>query len=309
MSADRQVMSPGECAELACLLEVTARKPGNVHSAADFDDVGYLDFVFSATAIRPVLERAGALGIGATVLECVRRTRERVRTNTNLGMVLLMAPLAAVPPDRPLKDGVRQVLEETTIGDARAVYEAIRLAKPGGLGGVPEQDVADPPTEPLVAVMRRAAQRDLVARQYANGFREVFCDGVPALAEALARGLSWEQSIIRCHLELLARHPDTLIARKRGHDEASESARRAAEVLAAGWPATEEAERLMNDFDAWLRAVGHARNPGATADLVAACLFIALRDGTIQPLNVRHKGCPQTSRPHRTGSMSTPEQL
>jgi triphosphoribosyl-dephospho-CoA synthase len=107
----------------------------------------------------------------------------------------------------------------------------------------------------------------------------VFDVGVPAIVAAEQAGLDWEQVVIRCHLELMARHPDTLIARKRGFAEARESADRAAAVLAAGWPESEQSMRLFSEFDAWLRAVGHQRNPGATADLVAASLFVALREG------------------------------
>ena len=96
-----------------------------------------------------------------------------VSTNTNLGMILLLTPLAAVPPTIDLADGVEQVLAATTRDDARLVYQAIRLASPGGIGRVDEQDVADEPTMTLREVMALAADRDLVARQYAGGFQEV----------------------------------------------------------------------------------------------------------------------------------------
>jgi triphosphoribosyl-dephospho-CoA synthase len=91
-----------------------------------------------------------------------------------------------------------------------------------------------------------------------------------------------ESAIIHCHLHLLAGHPDTLIARKRGRAEAEEASRRAADVLAGGWPARAEGRAALAALDQWLRTDGHARNPGTTADLVTACLFVALRDGLIQ---------------------------
>src|SRR5215210_8063191 len=89
--------SPGRLAQVACLLEVTARKPGNVHRHADFAGTHYLDFLLSAAAIGPALDRARALGVGRAILDAVEATRRVVATNTNLGMVLLLAPLAAVP--------------------------------------------------------------------------------------------------------------------------------------------------------------------------------------------------------------------
>ncbi len=274
-------LSIGQCATLACILEATARKPGNVHPRADFSDLSYPRFVVCAVAIGPIMNTARMYGVGPTIHECVCSSRVLVPTNVNLGMILLLAPLAAVPESQPLDEGVMDVLGRLTISDARAAYEAIRLAQPGGLGGVAEQDVAQEPTMDLVSAMRLAADRDLVARQYANGFHEVLREGAPALLAALASGLNWEDAVIRCHLELMASHPDTLIARKCGWDEAHEAAHRAADVLAAGWPETEESHRLCFKLDDWLRADGNSRNPGTTADLVAASLFAVLREGTM----------------------------
>lgn len=269
------------CAQLSCIWEATARKPGNVHRYKDYDDVTYLDFIMSAAAVAPVLDRAQRQRIGQTVLEGVEATREVVATNTNLGIVLLLAPLAAVPDGVDIRAGVERVLANLDVEDARRVYEAIRLARPGGLGGAPEQDVRNEPTISLREAMALAADRDLVARQYSNGFREVFEDGIPALERGLRESASVEGATITCHLELLARHPDTLIARKRNLAEAENASRWAKRVLDQGWPHTEAGWQSLAAFDAWLRAEDHSRNPGTTADLVTACLFIALREGRI----------------------------
>jgi triphosphoribosyl-dephospho-CoA synthase len=137
------------------------------------------------------------------------------------------------------------------------------------------------PTLPLREVMALAADRDLVARQYADGFREVFDDGATGIEEGLRQTGSLEAAIILGHLRLMAHHPDSLLARKRGRAEAEESAARARQVLDAGWPATEGGRAAMDELDAWLRAEGHGRNPGTTADLVAASLFVLLRQREI----------------------------
>ena len=182
----RVMSSPGRLAQLACVLEVMAPKPGNVHRLRDLDDLGFVDFLASALAIGEAMDRAATDGVGPAVERAIEATRRLVATNTNLGIVLLLAPLAAVPEGMGLREGVRSVLDATTIDDAQAVYRAIRLAQPGGMGSVPDQDVAQEPTLPLKAVMALAADRDLVARQYANGFHEVFADALSALEEALA---------------------------------------------------------------------------------------------------------------------------
>ena len=274
-------LSPGVLAQMACLMEVTARKPGNVHRGCDFGDSHFLDYLLSAAAIAGPLDRAPAIGVGRAVREAVEATRRVVATNTNLGMVLLLAPLAAVPHGRTLPDGIAAVLAETTIDDAREVYHAIRQARPGGLGRVVEQDVAGDPTVTLRQAMRLAADRDLVARQYADDFHEVFHEALPALRSSLAAGRALETAIVAAYLAVLAHHPDTLIARKQGWDESRAVSQRAADVLASGWPERAEGRVLCAEFDAWLREDGHTRNPGATADLIAAALFAALRDGTI----------------------------
>ena len=166
----------GACATLACIWEATAPKPGNVYRGADFDDLTYVDFLTSAAVVGPVIERVADLGVGATILTAVERTQQAVRTNTNLGILLLLAPLAAVPEPMPAADGIDDVLGNLTPADAEAVFAAIRAAQPGGLGKVDEADVndTDVPQISLVEAMQLAADRDLVARQFTNGCREVF---------------------------------------------------------------------------------------------------------------------------------------
>ena len=271
----------GLCAQVACLWEATARKPGNVHRFSDFADTTYLDFALSAAASAPVLASAAGRPVGATVLECVRATRAVTGSNTNLGMVLLLAPLAAVPAGEGLRAGVARVLAGLTVEDARLAYQAIRLARPGGLGQAPEQDVAAEPTETLRQVMARAAQRDSIARQYAESFALVFDDGAPTLAGGIEHTRSLEGAVILCHLHLLARYPDSLIARKRGEAEARQASEMAAAVLRGRWPHKRPGWDALAELDAWLRAEGNARNPGTTADLVTACLFVLLREGII----------------------------
>lgn len=269
------------CARRACFLEATARKPGNVHPEASFDDLCYDDFVRSAEAIAPVMAEAPLRGVGQTVLESVLATRQAVGRNTNLGIVLLLAPLAAVPERTPLKEGVRSILDGLTQEDASKVYRAIRAAHPGGMGSVDEQDLSSEPTGTLVDVMRLAADRDSIAAQYANGFNDVLTFGVETLHEMVSRQpfeSAWEETVIGLQLRWMALYPDTLIARKRGRAEADEAAGAAAAVLDAGLFKTDVGRRRLENLDRWLRAAGNARNPGATADLVTACLFVALRD-------------------------------
>lgn len=266
------------CARAACLWEATAPKPGNVHPGASFVDLTYADFVASADAIVKPFARAPAQPVGQTILDAVRSTRRAVPRNTNLGIVVLLAPLARVPRGTPLKQGILQVLDDLTIEDAEKTYEAIRLAAPGGMGESPEQDLSQRPTQTLREVMRLAADRDSVARQYACGFNDVFEIGLAAFTSTEPRTDDLNERIVALHLEWMAQRPDTLIARKRGIHEAAQSAEMARAVLQAGGPFTAEGRAECRRLDHWLRAEGHARNPGTTADLVATTLFVAARE-------------------------------
>jgi triphosphoribosyl-dephospho-CoA synthase len=274
-------------AVLVCLLEATARKPGNVHPGAAFSDLTYADFVRSAHSIGPSFEHAGEWSVGRIVLDAVERTRREVATNTNLGILLSLAPLASVSAGVSIANGIAGVLAGLTHEDARLVYQAIRLANPGGLGRVESEDVAAEPSVRLLEAMRLAADRDRIAAQYANNFATVL-----AGAERLSRGGRfrgrWEEAVIDLHLWLMAEFPDTLIGRKCGDEVARESALRARAVLDAGWPDGAFASDRMTELDGWLRADGNRRNPGTTADLVAGCLFAALREGWITAPEMLH---------------------
>jgi triphosphoribosyl-dephospho-CoA synthase len=277
-------LSLANAATLACVWEVSAPKPGNVHRGADFEDVTYLDFIASAVVAGPIIARAGEWGVGRAVLEAVHATREIAGSNTNLGTLLLFAPFAAVPEGVELADGVGDVLRNLTFDDTRHVYEAIRISSAGGLGRTDEADVFDdPPTNlHLVEAMQLAAQRDLVARQYTNQFADVFQGPAAWIEEGQGRRWPLATAIVHAHLRQLAKEPDSLILRKCGMPTAKEASDRAASVLDAGMPGAAPFDDALGDFDFWLRSDGHRRNPGTTADLIAAGLFVLLREGRVK---------------------------
>ncbi len=268
----------------ACVMEARARKPGNVHPEVSFPDLCFDDFVLGAQAAAEVLPRTPQLGIGGAILAAVRRTQELINrpTNPNLGIILLVAPLVAVPQGIAIADGIDGVLNGLTIDDARQVYAAINLVNPGGMGKVERGDLAETPLISLREAMRLAADRDSIASEYTTGFPIVLQTGVPFLASWPDFETDWEAAIIHLQLTLMSRFPDTLIARKCGRELAEESAQRAQAVLSGGGLQTEPGRQQLSQLDAWLRADGHRRNPGTTADLIAASLFAAARDGMIR---------------------------
>jgi triphosphoribosyl-dephospho-CoA synthase len=199
-------------------------------------------------------------------------------------MALLFAPLAAVPRSEQLTiASVGGILRRLTPEDCRLVYEAIRLAQPGGLGNVEAMDVAEEAPRDLVAAMRAAADRDLLARQYAEDFRLVLEEALPALVSGRERGWTLTEAIIHAHVTLIAAYGDSLIGRKCGPELTKKASAIAKQVLANGGPGDEVYYEAVADFDFWLRSDGNRRNPGTTADLIAAALFAGLRDGVLLP--------------------------
>lgn len=210
MPHDAGVTRNSKNAVLACLLEATAKKPGNVHPEVSFADLTYQDFVRSAHLIAPSFTHGAEWGVGRIIFDAVERTQLGVVRNTNLGILLLLAPLALVPAGVPLRDGIGDVLAGLTHDDAALVYAAIRLANPGGLGRVEREDVASAPSVTLLEAMRLAADRDRIATQYTSGFSTVLA-GAERLAASRLFPDRWEESVIGLHLWLMAEFPDTLI--------------------------------------------------------------------------------------------------
>jgi triphosphoribosyl-dephospho-CoA synthase len=269
-------------AQLACVLEASAEKPGNITPSHDFDDTSYEDMLRSGVALGPEIGRAGERGVGETVLAAVRASRGAAGANTNLGIALLLAPLArAALTGEPLRGRLGDVLRALTVDDARNAYAAIRLAGAGGLDEPVEHDVRDEPRVTLRAAMAAAAQRDTIASEYVSDYAVTFELGLPALADALDEGLRSRDAIVELALRLLAAVPDTLIARKRGPEAAGRVSAGAREVLTAGAVRSARGRTALAEFDASLRREGNALNPGTTADLVTAVVFVALLEGTL----------------------------
>ena len=263
----------------ACLLDVTALKPGNVGLHADGHGLRAADFVRSAEAAAPAIAQPAG-GVGERIHRAIVATHQAVGTNTNLGIVLLAAPIAHAasgPPGREaLMKRLRAGLASLTIEDARLAFEAIRLARPGGLGTADRHDVHGPARVSLLEAMRAAADRDLIARQYATGYADVADTGLARLAAARERGRDWRWATTEVYLAFLARHPDSHVARKFGLEQAAKlrdeaiarerEAARAVDSAAAAGP--------LAAWDRELKARG--LNPGTSADLTVATLFLAL---------------------------------
>ncbi|MBV8567795.1 MAG: triphosphoribosyl-dephospho-CoA synthase [Methylobacteriaceae bacterium] len=258
----------------ACRDELEAPKPGNVHVLADGHSMTVADFICSAEVAAPSIARHGTR-VGARILGAVEATRAAVGQNTNLGILLLCAPLACAVEFAPadLRTALAKVLSCLDQQDAALAFRAIALAAPGGLGRAPRHDVSEPATVTLREAMAEAAHRDRIARQYATTYDDVFDLGVPVLDDVLQRGASRWAATLAVHLGFLAAFPDSHILRKYGEAQARAVQAEATPLKTRLLAGAEAA--LMRDllaFDARLKA--RRLNPGTSADLTVATLFV-----------------------------------
>lgn len=253
----------------ACRLDVAVRKPGNVSFESPGHGMEAAQFIASAEAAAGPLLRTGS-SVGERIEGAVEASWAAAGCNTNLGIVLLAAPLAAAAERRPqpLRDALADVLQELTVDDAAAAFRAIARANPGGLGRAEAQDVHAPPTLDLRRAMALAAGRDSIARQYTNGFADVFALAPPQLP---ADDAVLARIVRQVFIGFLASWPDSHIVRKHG-----EAVAHTVMTAAQGFALGDSGGFDPAAWAAWDQALkAQAINPGTSADLTVAALFVA----------------------------------
>jgi triphosphoribosyl-dephospho-CoA synthase len=258
----------------ACREELEAPKPGNAHvfaSSRKGVDLFARSAEVAAGPLTAPRERTGARILGA-----MEATLAAVGTNTNLGIILLCAPLAVAAETgrADLRAALRDVLDALDLEDARLAFLAIRRAAPGGLGRVTDHDVGAPATVTLRQAMAEASGRDQIARQYVTAFDAVFSLGLDSLAAAQQRWRSAPSTTLWVFLSFLATFDDTHVVREHGRAVAAEI-RRHAVSLGERLTHVDDWRDVLPELLAWDQSLKQrAINPGTSADLTVATLFV-----------------------------------
>lgn len=262
--------------KIACLAEVEAMKPGNVHIFADGHGMQVHDFIQSAEVSSAVIAQAN-LTLGERIFRSIEATWHAVNCNTNLGIVLLCAPIIhalQLMPTTNLRGQLAGVLNQSTKEDAQLAFKAIQLANPAGLGRVSAHDVNEAADCSLLEAMQASASKDFIARQYANNFTEVFEEGLPCYQEAFTRWQRPAWATTALYLYWLSHYPDSHIVRKYGIDAANQVSQEAENhfntLIALDNPKQYLPQLLA--FDSSLKS--HGINPGTSADLTVAVLLL-----------------------------------
>ena len=302
-----------KCLELAILFEVSADKPGNVNLTTGFEGTLYEHFLASAVAAAPWFELAAERGIAVSQRKFdVSNVRigQIIRScvcdidiwqhggNTLLGTVILLSPIAVaagmasvlkqgVSEIQRLRDNLKRITESTRPQDAVDVYEAIRIAKPSGLGKAPELDLNDSDSVDrivkenitLYQVFQIASAYDRVCSEWVSNYPITFELAYPHLIGQIEETGNLNEAIIHTFLRVLAEYPDTFIARKTGIEKAKEVSAKARKILELGGLETSLGRKNLHEFDGELRRSSNDLNPGTTADIVAAALALCILNG------------------------------
>jgi len=258
----------------SCRDEILALKPGNVHVFASGHGMTVEHFLASAAAAAAPLTQPD-LRVGQRLRGAVEASFSAAGLNTNLGILLLCAPLAAAADHAPqnLREALIEILAGLDQSDAAETFQAIAQASPGGLGSAAQHDVHEPATVSLREAMAEAAPRDRIALQYVSNFEDIFTIGLNALAKARGRNIGPPWTAVSIYLTFLSKFPDTHIARKFGM-ETAEKVRLEALNLVTRFEAKAQPADSFDDLmavDTRLKAQG--LNPGTSADLTVATLF------------------------------------
>ncbi len=299
------------CGELACLLEVSATpKPGNVHRFSDFEDLRYEDFLGSAVSLGYFVEQLALKGLllaenkiswqeielGKTIKDAISYSNQfHMHGNTNLGIILLLCPLSVAAGLSfknddlfcnlaALRANVLKVMDHTTVEDAILVSDGISSISPGGLGKVDEYDVTDTKYAEeltsnninLIQLMTYCKERDNICFELSQGYPISFDTGLDILLQTLKVTHDINLAIINSYISILAKYPDTLISRKYGKEKAKEISSQAMNIIRLGGALSLEGRRELEGLDIELREEDEKVNPGTTADIVAASIFIYL---------------------------------
>jgi len=300
-----------QCLELAVLLEASADKPGNISRASSFIDTRYEHFLASAVALSYPFEHAArvghlvlrreihasSVGLGQIIKDCVTSINAWKRGgNTLLGSVIMLSPIAVAAgmasaagssfQVSEMREKIKLLVESTTPEDAVNVYEAIRMATPGGLGSSSKLDIYDPMSTnkileesvSLYDIFKMAEKYDALCSEWVNNYPITFEVACPCLLERLEKKQDLNSAIVYAFLKVLAEYPDTLIARKASSEKARQVSAEAKEILRADFE-TPKGKKRLREFDKELRKSSNLLNPGTTADIIASALALLLLGG------------------------------
>lgn len=294
------------CSSLAALLEVSAYpKPGNVHRYSDGFTTNYEQFLAGSVSIGSVMghlaeksSKKEYIGLGKSINNAVDEMfKWQKGGNTHLGIILLFTPISAGagvalsrgPLDLiELREDIKNIIKKSQSKDSIHIYDAINKAmSQENLGSSNKLDITNSKSIETIKkdnitpleIFEICSKKDSICKEWVTGFNIVFEQGYPFLNEKLSRGAGINNATVDTFLKILSENPDTLIIRKSGKKNADQVSQKAKQILEIGGTQSEEGINKLWTLDKELRKKKGRLNPGTTADLTAATLFVLCLSG------------------------------
>ena len=260
----------------SCKKDIELIKPGNVNLLSSHKDTKAQDYLDSAILSSKELFNQNH-SFGKRILESVKVTRAQINVNTNLGIILLCAPVIQAYIDfnlLDLREGIKKTLATTSIKDTHDLCAAINVSSPGGLGDRDMYDTASYPNASIKEIMNYSQEYDRISYQYSHNFSDIFDFIIPKLEFLNQRYESLDISLSLLFIEILAKIPDSHISRKFGDKIAKKTSNNAYDLLKIldREYDPDYLAKALNNLDYEYKKKGI--NPGTTADLLVASLMI-----------------------------------
>ena len=260
----------------ACRKDIELIKPGNVNIKSPHSDTKAEDYLESSLLSSKELFKTD-YSLGERILNSIKVTRSKVKTNTNLGIILLCAPIIHACiyfNNLTLREGLKKTLSTSTVKDTQDLCMAINISAPGGLGTREIYDTASKPTVSILEIMNHSASYDRISYQYSHDYSDIFDFIIPRLVFLNKKHNSLDISLSLMFMEILAKIPDSHISRKFDDKIAKKTSNNASDllkILDREYSPDYLVDRLNNlDYEYKKKGI----NPGTTADLLVASLMI-----------------------------------
>ena len=267
--------------KFVCDTEMKSLKPGNVHKFSESHDMNVQDFFKSSLIISKCLTKNN-LDLGKKILNSVNEIQNKIKKNTNLGIILMLSPIVTVVQKEgiiskeELLRKIRSLIKKQNIKNSIPIFKAISLTSPGGLGFSKKYDVNEPPNTNLYKAMEFAKKKDLIARQYCNGFEDIYKIGIPAYKKFYNKWGKVDWALTGVYLTFLQKFNDSHIARNKGNEIATSIKKEAKKYylfLKKNKNLIKIKKKLLI-FDKKLKS--KRINPGTIADLTVATLLFEI---------------------------------
>ena len=267
--------------KFVCDTEIKSLKPGNVHKYSEGHGMNLKDFLKSSLIISKCLTKNN-LDLGKKILISVNEIQNKIKKNTNLGIILMLSPIATIVQEEgviskeELLKKIKSLIKKQNIKNSIPIFKAISLTSPGGLGFSKKYDVNEPPNTNLYKAMEFAKKKDLIARQYCNGFEDIYKIGIPAYKKFYNKWGKVNWALTGVYLTFLKKFNDSHIVRNKGNKIATSIKKEAKKYyffLKRNKNLTKIKKKLLI-FDKKLKS--KKINPGTTADLTVATLLLEI---------------------------------